>query len=203
MEYKDFEKLLKQEDKKQDEFTAKFNSFRGSIEEKLFLVGANCFSDIPLEFPSLDLFQDVLNEEETLSLIRFKNKILRNNQCLGYARDVISPLFPNPNSLDYAYFINLNRENTMFEFCQIYFLIFERLIEEKFFPKDSKCKQNSEITEAFGKLHDYRGALNHNTLDRGWICPKGTVVGDLTLTQQEAINELFAMLVLAKQRNNK
>ncbi|MBK5076386.1 hypothetical protein IL308_06225 [Lactococcus lactis] len=160
MDYEDFEKLLEQENEKQDEFKEKFNSFRGSKEEKLFLVGANCFSDIPLEFPSLDLFQGVLNEEETLSLVRFKNKILRNNQCLGYARDVISPLFRNPNSLDYQYFIKLNGKNNMFEFCQIFYLVFQRLGKKQLIKKDS------QTVISFGKLHDYRNVLNHNPIDR-------------------------------------
>lgn len=194
MDYEDFEKLLKQEENKQSEFKVKFNSIRDSIEERLFLVGANCFSDVSLEFSSLDSFQDILNEEEILSLIRFKNKILRNNQCLGYASDVISSLFRNPNSLDFRYFINLNGKNNMFEFCQIFYLIFQRLGKKQLIKKDS------QTTELFGKLRDYRTALNHSPIREGWIYPAGTMLEEMNLTQQEAINELFAMLELAQKR---
>ncbi|PFG85536.1 hypothetical protein BW152_00255 [Lactococcus lactis] len=197
MDHKNYEILLEQEERKQSEFKEKFNSFRGSIEEKLFLVGANCFSDVSLEFSSLDSFQDILNEEEILSLIRFKNKILRNNQCLGYASDVISSLFRNPNSLDFRYFINLNGKNNMFEFCQIFYLIFQRLGKKQLIKKDS------QTTELFGKLRDYRTALNHSPIRKGWIYPAGTMLEEMNLTQQEAIKELFAMLELAKQRKNK
>ena len=198
MEQKDFEKLLEQENKKQNEFMTKFNSFRGNIEDKFFLVGANCFSDTPLAFFDLERFQDILTEEEMLSLIRFNNKVFRNNQCLGYARDVIRPLFPNPNSLDYMYFISLNGKNNMFEFCQIFYLIFQRL------GKKQLIKKYSQTVISFGKLHDYRNALNHNPIDRdGWLYQKGKKLEEMNLTQQDAINELFAMLELAKQQKNK
>lgn len=194
LDYKDFEKLLEQENKNQDEFTAKFNSFRGSMSERLFLVGANCFSDKRLNFRSLTPFQNLLTYEEMASLFHFKNKVLRNNECLGYAGTVI-------NSTQFSYWIDLNAQSSMFEFCQIYYLIFERLVNEKLFPKDGQCKKDFEITSTFGKLHDYRGALNHNILDRGWLAAKGTTIKDLKLTQQEAIDELFAMLELAHKRH--
>lgn len=196
MDQKNYEKLLEQEEKKQYEFMTKFNSFRGSIPERLFLVGANCFSYKRLVFGNLNSFQDILTYDDMSFLFHFKNKIMRNNECLGYADNVI-------NSQQFSYWIGLNAQSSMFEFCQIYYLIFERLIDEKIFPKDGQCKKDLEITAAFGKLHDYRGALNHNTLDRGWVSPEGTRIRDIKLTQQEAINELFAMLDLAKQRKNK
>ena len=101
-----------------------------------------------------------------LSLIRFKNKIFRNNQCLGYADNIISPFSPNPNTLNYSYFI--------------------------------KLKKSEQTVSSFGKLHDYRNALNHNPIDRsGWLYKKGTTLEKINLTQQEAINELFDMLRLA------
>ena len=194
MDTKDFKKLLEQEKREQEEFKTKFNTTRGSMEEKLFLVGASCFSESRLVFFDLERFQDILTEEEMLSLIRFKNKILRNNECLGYAKDVISPLFRDLNSLDYAYFINLNRENGMFEFCQIYYSIFQKF-------SNSKLKKSEQTVSSFGKLHDYRNALNHNPIDRtGWLYPKGTRLEEINFTQQEAINELSAMLRLAETK---
>jgi hypothetical protein len=196
MESETFEKLLKREEKNQDDFHARFGSFRGKLEERLFLFGANCFSEKSLSFGDLAPFQDILTNEDMMSLILFKNKIFRNNLCLNYGNGAIINTFGyNPNTLDYSYFVNLNGQNNLYEFCQIYYSIFQKLINENLISK------TGETVSAFGKLHDYRNALNHNPINRnGWLYPKGTTLKEISLTQQEAINELFAMLKLANTK---
>lgn len=196
MESETFRKLLMKEEKNQTDFNARFGSFRGQLEERLFLFGANCFSEKSLSFGDLAPFQDILTKEDTMSLILFKNKIFRNNLCINYGNGAIINTFGyNPNTLDYSYFVKLNGQNNLFEFCQIYYSIFQKLINKKLISK------TEETLFAFGKLHDYRNALNHNPIDRdGWLYPKGTTLEEINLTQQEAINELFAMLRLANTK---
>lgn len=191
MNYDEYRYFLEAEEKAEQEFIKTFNSMRGGIEDRLFLVGANCFSRQRLTFINLEEFQEILSAEDMLSLIRFKNKIFRNNQCLGYADNIISPFSPNPNTLNYSYFIKLNEQNNLYEFCQIYYSIFQKF-------SDSKLKKSEQTVSSFGKLHDYRNALNHNPIDRsGWLYKKGTTLEKINLTQQEAIDELFDMLRIA------